>query len=97
MRAPLLQTSPVSLSFSCFRLALQNCMYLLITHYFCCCFTCLVAYTVNILKIRELFDFSILIFLYLGGNMLFFARVLRRLQLFAKLEAFSAAIFLNAP
>ena len=68
-------------------------MYLLTTHYFFCCFTCLLAYTVNILKIRELFDFSILTFLNLGGNMLFFDHVLRRLQLFAKLEAFSAAIF----
>ena len=49
--------------------------------------------TVNILKICELFYFSILTFRNLGGTMLFFACVLRRLELFAKLEAFSAAIF----
>ena len=38
-------------------------------------------------EIRELFDFSILTFQNLGGNMLFFAQVLQRLELFAKLEA----------
>ena len=50
-------------------------------------------YTGNILKIRELFDFSILTFRNLEGNMLFFTRVLRTLELFVKLEAFSATIF----
>ena len=41
--------------------------------------------TVNLLKIHEFFDFSIITFQNLGGNVLFFTRVMCRLELFAKL------------